>query len=84
MTFKQRNENLSAIFSRYQVEHDKYTSSNHIMTDEEWKSYMDSMNAIADEYKNGNMDEFSGGVMMAFINDTEVVQKRLKEVNKVE
>lgn len=82
MKFSERNEILSTIIGRYQTEHDKYTNNARILTDKEWEEYVYSMDCIADEYKNTNMGEFSGKVCMAYLEDTEMVQKKLKDVKR--
>ena len=82
MKFSERNEILSTIIKRYQAEHDKYTNNARILTDEEWEDYIHTLNSIADEYKDSNMGDFSDKVYMAYLEDTEIVQKKLKEVKK--
>lgn len=82
MKFSERNDILSTIVKRYQTEHDKYTNNARILTDEEWEDYIHTMDSIADEYKDSNMSDFSGKVCMAYLEDTEIVQKKLKEVKR--
>ena len=83
MTFTERNEILQQINKSYSDIHDKYTSKVSILTDEEWKSYIAEMDAVANEYKSKDMfKDFSGKLCMAYLDDTEYVQKRLREVKK--
>lgn len=80
MTFAERNEMLKGIVDRCAELHSTYTSSTKILTDSDWETYISKMDEISKEYKGTNMAAFVGVVCMAYLNDTEFVQKKLKEV----
>lgn len=82
MTFGERNQKLQEINTRCAQAHDKYTSGMHILTDSEWRSYIASVDAIAKEYVDTSFAVFAGRVAQAYLDDTEEVQKKLKEVKK--
>lgn len=80
MTFAERNEMLKGIVDRCAAQHAQYTSGKHLLTDEEWSTYIHKMDEIAAEFVDTNMADFVGAICMAYLNDTELVQKKLKEV----
>lgn len=82
MTFEERNMILQKINEKYAAIHDKYTFKARILSDAEWDDYIAKMNEISAEYKGTSMDEFSGAICMAYLNDTELMQKKIKEVSK--
>ena len=79
MTFNQRNEYIDDAIRQFKTLHDKYTSSSSILEDDEWKSYIGGMDAVAGMYKETNLEDIIGRICMVFLDDTEYVQKRLKE-----
>lgn len=83
MTIQQRNDLIDEAIVAYKVCHDKYFPNGRSLTDEEWKAYIDEMDAISAEYKATNISELSGKLCMAFLDDTEYVHKMwLKKENK--
>lgn len=80
MTFIERNQMIVEAVAKYMAVHKKYTSSTAILTDDEWQSYVNDMDAVAEEYKLTNMTDLSWKLCMAFLDDTELMQKKLKEV----
>ena len=81
MTFNQRNDYVEDVLRQFKTLHDRYTSENKQLTDSEWKSYIDSMDAIAGMYKDSNLEDFVGKLCMVFLDDTEMMQKKLREIN---
>ena len=84
MKFSERNNMLQEMNKRYATVHDSYTSNARMLSDTDWEEYVSKMDEIAAEFKDTNMKDFSGALCMAYLNDTEFVQKKLKEVKKVE
>lgn len=82
MTFKQRNNEVDDMLVKFKLLHDKYTSSRKLLTDEEWKEYIDSMDVICAEHKGTNLEMLAGKLCMAFLDDTEMLQKKLRELNE--
>lgn len=82
MKFSERNEILSTIVNRFKKIHDKYTCNALLLTDEQWKSYLHEMDSVAVEYKDSNMSDFTGKICMAYLDDTEIVQKKLKDLKR--
>ena len=84
MTFNERNSLIEKIITEYKTLHDKYTSSKKVLSDPEWETYIHSMDAIMNEYRGTNLDLLAGKLNQAFLDDTELVQKKLKENEKVD
>ena len=82
MKFSERNDILSTIVSRFSKVHDRYTCNALILTDKQWETYLHEMDSIANEYKDSNMSDFTGKICMAYLDDTEIVQKKLKDLKK--
>jgi hypothetical protein len=82
MKFSERNEILSTIVNRFKNIHDKYTCSALLLTDDQWETYLHEMDSVAIEYKDSNMSDFTGKICMAYLDDTEIVQKKLKDLKK--
>lgn len=80
MTFEERNNIILNEISKIKVIHDKYTSSSRILTDDEWKQYIDSMLIIPESHRETNLEDFVGELVMTFLNDTERMQKKLKMI----
>lgn len=80
MTFKERNTLIDDAIVRYKVIHDRYTSSTRILTDDEWRRYINEMDTVAEEFKLTNMTCLSWALCQAFLDDTELMQKKLEEV----
>lgn len=80
ITFKERNRIIFELVTEFQALHDKYTSSTRILTDEEWETYIHSMEDRLAEYKDTNLFDVAGDLWMCYLNDTEFVQKQLKKV----
>lgn len=81
MTFLERNKLITELLNDFQAEHDKYTSSTRILTDEEWEQYIHSMELRLHKLKKTNLHKFAEELWMAFLNDTEDVQKKLRAAN---
>ncbi len=82
MTFTERNQIIQNLIGEFQQIHDRYTSTSRILTDSEWEEYIESMNAKLNKYKNTNLYDVLANLWMAFLNDTEYVQKELKKINE--
>lgn len=82
MKFSERNDILEEINEKFALNHRIYTNSARILTDDEWKDYVHRMDVIANEYKDTNMKQFAADLCMAYLDDTEFVQKKLKEVKE--
>lgn len=80
MTYEERNRTISDLMRDVKEQHERYTSSSKILSDEEWQKYIDDMTAIGERFKGGNMEDIAGELVMTFLNDTERVQKKLKKV----
>lgn len=79
MTFNDRNNMIDDVIQKYKCIHDKYTSGTKILDDEEWPAYIHDMDAITEKYKGTSIADLCGKLCMAFLDDTEYVQKKLKE-----
>lgn len=79
MTFPQRNDLIDEMLVKYKMLHDKYSNNIRILTDEEWKEYIDSMDSVANQYKDSKIIDISGKLCMLFLDDTEMIQKKLIE-----
>jgi hypothetical protein len=82
MKFSERNNILQEINQKFAMNHDIYTNSARILTDDEWQDYVHRMDAVSNEYKDTNMKQFAADLCMAYLDDTEYVQKKLREVKK--
>ena len=82
MKFSERNEILKGIVERCGAIHAKYTSTAKELTEGDWSKYISLMDDIAGEYKETSIADFAGQICMAYLNDTELVQKKLKEVER--
>lgn len=81
MTFTERNQIIQNLIADFQQIHDRYTSTSRILTDSEWEEYIESMNAKLNKYKNTNLYDVLANLWMAFLNDTEDVQKKLRRIH---
>lgn len=79
MTFKERNEMLGSLIDRYKTLHDLYTNSTKQLTDEQWDTYINQMEEITAKFNDTNLRDIAGDIQMAFLNDTEFIQKRLRK-----
>lgn len=82
MTFKERNQAIDDALNEFKQLHDEYTASKNILTDEQWGSYIKAMDDIAEKYKNTNMETIMQKLNQAFLDDTEMVQQKLKNRGK--
>lgn len=82
MTFPERNKLIDEAIVEYKKIHDRYTCNTHVLTDEEWKQYVNDMDRVADHYKNTKISTISGKLCMLFLDDTEEIYKKLKENKK--
>ena len=80
MTFGERNDLIDEMLCKYKVEHDKYTTGMVLLEDPDWENYIHSMDAICAEHKGTNLELLAGKLCMAFLDDTEQMQKKLKEL----
>jgi len=80
MTFGERNDLIDEMLCKYKVEHDKYTTGMVLLEDPDWEDYIHSMDAICAEHKGTNLELLAGKLCMAFLDDTELIQKKLKEL----
>lgn len=82
MTFKERNQAIDDALNEFKQLHDEYTASKNILTDEQWGIYIKAMDDIAEKYKNTNMETIMQKLNQAFLDDTEMVQQKLKNRGK--
>ena len=80
MTFNERNEHIQDAMTKLKMLHDIYTSSTRLLNDEQWIKYIESMDAVKDEYKNTNMYDTINRISQALLDDTELIYKKLKEI----
>lgn len=78
MTFSERNDLIDDMLCKFKVLHDKFTSSTKILEDAEWKEYINSMDAVCEKHKGTNLETIVWKLCQAFLDDTEVVQKKLR------
>lgn len=78
MTFNERNEYIDDAVRQFKALHHKYTNGKSILTDLEWKAYIGGMDAIRELYLNTNLEDIIGRLCQVFLDDTEMVQKKLK------
>lgn len=81
MTYEERNNTIKDLIADFQQIHDRYTSTSRILTDSEWEEYIESMNAKLNKYKNTNLYDVLANLWMAFLNDTEDVQRKLRRIH---
>jgi len=85
MTFAERNnqiiEPITKLIADLRAEHDKYTNSSKILTEEEWRAYIDEMRGIADKRKSTSLENIAAYMAQYFLDDTEYVQKELRKIN---
>lgn len=81
MTYEERNNTIKDLMTEFQQIHDRFTSTSRILTDSEWEEYIESMNAKLNKYKNTNLYDVLANLWMAFLNDTEDVQKKLRRIH---
>ena len=81
MTFTERNQIIQNLIADFQQIHDRYTSTSRILTDSEWEEYIESMDAKLNKYKNTNLYDVLANLWMAFLNDTEDVQRKLRRIH---
>lgn len=79
MTFKERHKLIDDAWNQYRTLHLRFTTGIKVLSDEEWKNYINSMDAIREMYIDSPIADLSGKLCQAFLDDTEYVQKRLKE-----
>lgn len=80
MTFSERNQLIQDALMRYKALHDIYTSSSKQLTDEQWEKYITQMEHTSEKYRDTNIYDLVGRLQMAFLDDTEYVQKRLRKL----
>lgn len=81
MTFLERNDLIDDMLCKFKVLHDKFTSSTKLLTDDEWKEYINSMDAVCEKHKGTNLEGLMWKLCQAFLDDTELVQNKLKGSN---
>lgn len=79
MNFRERNNLINDMLVKYKELHNKYTIGKRILEDPDWEDYIHSMDDICAKYKGTNLEMLAGKLCMAFLDDTEYVQKKLKE-----
>lgn len=79
MNFRERNNLINDMLVKYRELHNKYTIGKRILEDPDWEDYIHSMDDICAEHKGTNLELLAGKLCMAFLDDTEYVQKKLKE-----
>ena len=77
-----RNKLIDDALIKYKVCHDKHFPNGRSLTDDEWQTYINEMDAIAEGYKKTNIAGLTGELCMAFLNDTEMVHKKWLEMGK--
>lgn len=86
MTFAERNnqimEPITKLISDLRAEHDKFTSSTRIMTEEDWNTYKGAMDKILAVHVDTRYYHLAEELWMFFLDDTEFVQKELKKINE--
>lgn len=80
MNFRERNNLINDMLVRYRALHNKYSTGKRILEDPDWEDYIHSMDAICAEHKGTNLELLAGKLCMAFLDDTELIQKKLKEL----
>jgi deoxyadenosine/deoxycytidine kinase len=82
MTFAERNDTITERIVAIKAIHDKYTSSARLLKSEEWDRYMELMTNEVEKVRGTNLESFVYDLVICFQNDTEDVQRRLKNVKK--
>jgi hypothetical protein len=80
MTFAERNNHIAEMLGKFSELHSRFTSSTKILSDDEWSEYIHSMDEVCGEYKSTNMADISWKLCQAFLDDTEIAQKKLKGI----
>jgi hypothetical protein len=80
MTFNERNNIIDEIVGKFKSLHDKYTSGTRQLSDDEWNNYVHDMDAICEGYKHSNLAEITWKLCQSFLDDTEIIQKKLKGI----
>lgn len=83
MTYEERNNTVLKTIAKIKTIHDQYTSSSKLLSDEEWQNYIDDMDAIPDNFRGTNLQDFIGELVMVFLDDTERMQKKLRKIKEV-
>lgn len=78
MTFSERNQIIRNAMQYFEQLHEKYTSSVQLLTDEEWENYIKEMDNFLEAHKGSNLEEILWKLCQAFLDDTEMVQKKLR------
>ena len=78
MTFSERNQIIRNAMQYFEQLHEKYTSSVQLLTDEEWENYIKEMDNFLEAHKGSNLEEILWKLCQAFLDDTEMAQKKLK------
>lgn len=78
MTFSERNQIIRDITEHFEGLHDRYTSSVQLLTDEEWENYIKEMDNFLEAHKGSNLEGILWKLCQAFLDDTEMVQKKLR------
>lgn len=83
MTYEERNNIVLETIASIKVIHDRYTSSSKLLNDDEWQKYIDDMLLIPERFRNTNLQDFIGELVMTFLNDTERMQKKLRKLKEL-
>ena len=78
MTFSERNQIIRNAMQYFEQLHEKYTSSVQLLTDLEWENYIKEMDSILEAHKGSNLEGILWKLCQAFLDDTEMVQKKLR------
>lgn len=78
MTFSERNQIIRNVLQNFEKLHEKYTSSVQLLTDEEWENYIKEMDSFLEAHKGSNLEGILWKLCQAFLDDTEMVQRKLK------
>jgi len=78
MTFSERNQIIRNVLQNFEKLHEKYTSSVQLLADEEWEDYIREMDSFLEPHKGSNLEEVLWKLCQAFLDDTEMVQRKLK------
>lgn len=78
MTFSERNQIIKNAMQYFEQLHEKYTSSVQLLTDEEWENYIKEMDSFLEAHKGSNLEGILWKLCQAFLDDTEMVQKKLR------
>lgn len=82
MKFSERNDLISDMVNDLKSLHDTYTSSTKLLKDNEWADYIHGMDAVCEEYKGTNLADISWKLCQSFLDDTAILQKKLKELTR--